>query len=64
MLVFVSPEIARGEVRAAAAVYPVVLGFWDRLRASSSEPAVRAVARRPLDGEVREVQPAQPQAFA
>jgi len=51
-LVFVTPEITGGEVRAAGDAYPVTRGFWDRLRARPEAPVVHAFASRRLDGEV------------
>ena len=52
LVLFVSPEITHGEVRATATVYPVMRGFWDRLRAAPSDPSPRALGRRPLDGQI------------
>jgi hypothetical protein len=59
-IVFVTPEIAGGEVRATGDVYPVTRGFWDRLRARPAPPVRHAFASRRLDGEVASFLPKVP----
>ena len=51
LLVVVSTTLGQGRVRAAAAVFPAALGFWDRLR-TSQPPLAEASAVRRMDGEL------------
>ena len=64
VLVLATPEIAHGELRVTAVVYPVTLGFWDRLRDVAVAPAARASALRHLDGEIGALLPRNLFAFA
>ncbi len=52
-LVYVQLEIAKGELRATADLYPVVSNAWERLRNPAPEPRAHAFAGAPLDAEVR-----------
>jgi len=52
-LVYVQLEIARGELRATADLYPVVSNAWERLRNPAPGPRAHAFAGSPLDAEVR-----------
>ena len=52
-LVYVQLEIAKGELRATADLYPVVSNGWERLRNPAPGPRAHAYAGAPLDAEVR-----------
>lgn len=52
-LVYVQLEIAKGELRATADLYPVVSNGWDRLRNPAPGPRAHAFTAAPLDAEVR-----------
>lgn len=52
-LVYVQLEIAKGELRATADLYPVVSNGWDRLRNPAPGPRAHAFATTPLDAEIR-----------
>jgi hypothetical protein len=52
-LVWVQVEIAKGELRATADLYPVVSNGWERLRNPVPGPRAHAFASAPLDAEVR-----------
>ncbi|HVH40890.1 MAG TPA: hypothetical protein VM925_01060 [Labilithrix sp.] len=52
-LVYVQLEIAKGELRATADLYPVVSNAWDRLRNPAPGPRAHAFAGASLDAEVR-----------
>ncbi len=52
-LVYLQLEIAKGELRATADLYPVVSNGWDRLRAPLPPPRAHAFVAAPLDAEVR-----------
>jgi hypothetical protein len=52
-LVHVQLEIAKGELRATADLYPVVSNGWERLRNPVPGPRAHAFASAPLDAEVR-----------
>lgn len=52
-LVFLQIEVAKGELRATADLYPVVSNGWERLRNPAPGPRAHAFATSPLDAEVR-----------
>ncbi len=52
-LVYVQLEIAKGELRATADLYPVVSNAWERLRNPAPGPRAHAFTGAPLDAEVR-----------
>lgn len=52
-LVYVQLEIARGELRATADLYPVISNGWERLRNPAPGPRAHAFAGSSLDAEVR-----------
>jgi hypothetical protein len=52
-LVYVQVEIARGQLRASADLYPVPSNGWDRVRVPLPAPRAHAFASAPLDAEVR-----------
>lgn len=52
-LVYVQLEIAKGELRATADLYPVVSNGWERLRNPVPGPRAHAFAAAPLDAELR-----------
>jgi hypothetical protein len=52
-LVYVTVEIAKGELRASADLYPVLSNGWDRIRVPAPPPRVHAFATAPLDAEAR-----------
>jgi hypothetical protein len=52
-LVYVQLEIAKGELRATADLYPIVSNGWERLRNPAPGPRAHAFAGAPLDAEVR-----------
>jgi hypothetical protein len=52
-LVYVQAEIARGQLRASADLYPVRPNGWDRIRLPLPPPRTHAFASAPLDAEVR-----------
>ncbi len=57
-LVYVQAEIARGQLRASADLYPVLSNGWDRVRLPVPTPHAHAFASAPLDAEVRGYLPA------
>jgi hypothetical protein len=52
-LVYVQVEIAKGELRASADVYPVMRNSWDRVRNPLPAPTAHAFASAKIDAEVR-----------
>jgi hypothetical protein len=52
-LVYLQVEIARGELRVTADVYPVMSNAWDRVRVPAPAPRSHAFASAPLDAEIR-----------
>jgi hypothetical protein len=52
-LVFLSPEIAGGELRVSADVYPMPKSVWARIRDPEPPPMGHAFAKAPIDAEVR-----------
>ncbi len=52
-LVYVEVEIARGQLRATADLYPVPSNSWDRLRTPVPAPRAHGFASAPLDAEAR-----------
>jgi hypothetical protein len=56
-LVFLQLEVAKGELRATADVYPVLSNGWDRLRNPAPPPKAHGYANAPLDAEVRSFLP-------
>ncbi|MDB4993096.1 MAG: hypothetical protein JWM74_528 [Myxococcaceae bacterium] len=52
-LLYVAVEIAKGELRATADVYPVMSNGWDRIRVPVPPPRAHAFASAPIDAEVR-----------
>ena len=52
-LVYLHVEIARGELRATADVYPVLRNAWDRVRDPLPAPSGHAFAATKIDAEVR-----------
>jgi hypothetical protein len=52
-LVYVQLEIAKGELRATADLYPVISNAWERLKSPTPGPRAHAFAGAPLDAEVR-----------
>jgi hypothetical protein len=52
-LVFVQLEIAKGELRATADLYPVVSNGWERLRNPAPGPRAHAFASASIDAEIR-----------
>lgn len=52
-LVYVQLEIAKGDLRATADLYPVVSNGWERLRNPAPGPQAHAFATAPIDAEVR-----------
>ena len=52
-LVYVQLEIAKGELRATADLYPVVSNGWERLRNPVPGPRAHAFASASLDAEIR-----------
>jgi hypothetical protein len=59
-LVFVRAELTRGEFRVTADVYPVVAGFWTRVRQPNPSPTAHAFASGRVDAELRTFLPAIP----
>jgi hypothetical protein len=57
-LVFVHVEIAKGELRVTADVYPVLSNGWDRLRNPAPPPKAHGFASATIDAEVRSFLPA------
>jgi hypothetical protein len=57
-LVYLSLEIARGELRVTADLYPVMSNGWDRIRIPAPPPRAHAFVSVPLDAEVRAFLPA------
>jgi hypothetical protein len=60
LLVHLSAEITRGELRVGADAYPVPRRFWQRVRARDPAPTRHAFAARRLDAELRGFLPAVP----
>ncbi len=56
-LVFVQPEIEKGELRLVGDVYPVITNGWERLKNPAPGPHAHAFARGPVDAEVRAFMP-------
>jgi len=52
-LVYLQLEIAKGELRVTADLYPVVSNGWERLRNPVPGPRAHAFGMSPLDAEVR-----------
>jgi hypothetical protein len=52
-LVFVQSELAKGELRVSADIYPVPRSFWDRVRDPEPNPTQHAFATRRIDAELR-----------
>lgn len=52
-LVYLQLEIAKGELRVTADLYPVISNGWERLRNPVPGPRAHAFAMAPLDAEVR-----------
>jgi hypothetical protein len=52
-LVYLQLEIAKGELRVTADLYPVVSNGWERLRNPVPGPRAHAFAMAPLDAEIR-----------
>jgi hypothetical protein len=52
-LVYLQLEIAKGELRVTADLYPVVSNGWERLRNPVPGPRAHAFANAPLDAEIR-----------
>ncbi|MDB4943029.1 MAG: hypothetical protein JWP97_2563 [Labilithrix sp.] len=52
-LVYLQVEIAKGELRVTADLYPVVSNGWERLRNPVPGPRAHAFGAAPLDAEVR-----------
>lgn len=52
-LVFVQLEIAKGELRATADLYPVVSNGWERLRNPLPGPRAHSFTSAPIDAEIR-----------
>jgi hypothetical protein len=52
-LVYLQIEIAKGELRVTADLYPVVSNGWERLRNPVPGPRAHAFANAPLDAEIR-----------
>ncbi len=53
LLVYVQVEVARGQLRATADLYPVFSNGWDRVRTPLPSPRAHAFAAAPIDAEVR-----------
>lgn len=56
-LVFVQPEIEKGELRLVGDVFPVVTNGWERLKNPVPGPSAHAFAHAPIDAEVRAFMP-------
>ena len=52
-LVFLQVEIAKGEVRVTADMYPSMANAWDRVRIAAPAPLAHAFAAGAVDAEVR-----------
>jgi hypothetical protein len=52
-LLYVQVEVARGQVRVTADLYPVMSNAWDRVRVPAPAPRAHAFASAPIDAEVR-----------
>lgn len=52
-LVWVQLEVAKGELRATADLYPVIANGWERLRNPAPGPRAHAFAATAIDAEVR-----------
>jgi len=56
-LVFVQPEVEKGELRLVADVYSVVKNSWERLKNPAPGPSAHAFTSAPIDAEVRAFMP-------
>lgn len=56
-VVFLKVEIARGELRVFADIFPVVANGWDRIRLPPPAPAGHAYASAPIDAEIHASMP-------
>jgi hypothetical protein len=56
-LVFVQPEIEKGELRLVGDVFPVMTNGWERLKNPVPGPSSHAFAHAPIDAEVRAFMP-------
>jgi len=52
-LLYLTVEIAHGELRVAADLYPVMSNGWDRIRIPAPPPRAHVFASAPIDAEVR-----------
>jgi hypothetical protein len=52
-LVYLQPEIARGQLRVTVDVYPATRNLWERVREPVPAPTAHAQAAGRIDGEVR-----------
>ncbi len=52
-LVFLQVEVAKGEVRVTADLYPSMANAWDRVRIAAPAPLAHAFASGAIDAEVR-----------
>src|SRR5262249_40418575 len=52
-LVYLQVDIAKGELRVTADLYPSMANAWDRIRTPAPVPLAHAFATVPLDAEVR-----------
>jgi hypothetical protein len=59
-LLHLQAEIAQGELRVVADLYPVPKSFWDRVRDPRPSPSEHAFASRRLDAELRSFFPPVP----
>jgi hypothetical protein len=58
--VYLRPELAKGQLRVTADLYPVLKNGWDRIRIPAPAPRAHAFAEAPIDAEVRAFLPAIP----
>lgn len=56
-VVFLKVEIARGELRVVADIFPVVANGWDRIRLPPPAPVGHAYASAPIDAEIHASMP-------
>lgn len=56
-LIFVQPEIERGELRLVGDVFPVVSNGWERLKNPLPGPRAHAFVHGPVDAEIRSFLP-------
>jgi hypothetical protein len=59
-LVYLSPQIARGELRVVADVYSPTRGFWDRVKRMIAPPEAHVFSSRRLDAELHTFLPPVP----